>query len=233
MSKRQGHPSPVPSPLLGAGVNTGSLKSSRRERRAKETRIRLFRTALQLFANRGFQNVTIEDITEAADVGKGTFFNYFESKEHVLGVMAELQLSHVAQAVQAAAHSKKRSIRSVLHHLFLQLSGELGRSPEFARTVAASFLASDVVRGVVQRRMSEGRKAVARVFAEGQARGEVDPTLNREATALQMQQMLLGTVILWSLHGKPELTECIENSFRLFWRGIAAKGREQKSWERE
>ncbi len=60
----------------------------RRQRRAAETRLRLFRCALQLFAQRGFPNVTVEDITEAADVGKGTFFNYFESKDHVLGVMA-------------------------------------------------------------------------------------------------------------------------------------------------
>ena len=64
----------------------------RRQRRAAETRVRLFRCALRLFAERGFPNVTVEDITEAADVGKGTFFNYFESKDHVLGVMAEIQL---------------------------------------------------------------------------------------------------------------------------------------------
>jgi AcrR family transcriptional regulator len=60
----------------------------RRERRAAETRVRLFRSAMRLFAERGFQNVTVEDITEAADVGKGTFFNYFQSKDQVLGVMA-------------------------------------------------------------------------------------------------------------------------------------------------
>ena len=72
------------------------LKSmSRRERRAAETRVRLFRCALQLFAERGFPNVTVEDITEAADVGKGTFFNYFESKDDVLSVVAEIQLGKV------------------------------------------------------------------------------------------------------------------------------------------
>ena len=78
----------------------------RRERRAAETRLRLFRCALQLFAQRGFPNVTVEDITEAADVGKGTFFNYFESKDDVLGVMAET----VKQTFDVA--SSGRSIRS-------------------------------------------------------------------------------------------------------------------------
>jgi AcrR family transcriptional regulator len=228
MRRSQKQEKAVPTALIGPELGSETQNLGRRERKAKETRIRLFGTALQLFAERGFQNVTVEDITEAADVGKGTFFNYFESKEHVLGVMAELQLGHVAEAVGAAARSKNRSVRSILHHLFLQLAGEVGRSSDFARTVMASFLASDVVRGVVQQRMSEGRKALAGVFAEGQVRGEIDAALDRASAALQMQQILLGTVLLWSLYGEPDLKECIENSFRLFWRSIAAQIRDRK-----
>src|SRR5215472_4056515 len=101
----------------------------RRERKAAETRLRLFRCALQLFAERGFPNVTVEDITEAADVGKGTFFNYFESKDHVLGVMAEIQLGKVREALQQA-RAGKRSIETVLGHLFERVAEEPGRSPE-------------------------------------------------------------------------------------------------------
>ena len=52
-------------------------RSGRRERRRLETRDRLYRAALELFGERGFLETTVEDITEAADVGKGTFFNYF------------------------------------------------------------------------------------------------------------------------------------------------------------
>ncbi len=86
-----------------ASENLPHLKGmGRRQRRAAETRVRLFRCALQLFAERGFPNVTVEDITEAADVGKGTFFNYFESKDHVLGVMAEIQLGKVREAAALA-----------------------------------------------------------------------------------------------------------------------------------
>ena len=143
--------------------------AGRRQRRAAETRLRLFRCALQLFADRGFSNVTVEDITEAADVGKGTFFNYFESKDHVLGVMAELQLARVTEAVESAA-SGRRSIFSTLHHLFLRLAEEPGRSPYLARAVVASFLASDVVRELIEQRMAEGRAMIARVIAEGQKR---------------------------------------------------------------
>src|SRR5664279_1515433 len=91
------------------------LKVGRRQRRAAETRLRLFRCALQLFSERGFSNVTVEDITEAADVGKGTFFNYFETKDHVLGVMAEIQVAHIEDAVPLV-DSGRQKIRTVLHH---------------------------------------------------------------------------------------------------------------------
>src|SRR5271157_990115 len=132
----------------------------RRERRAAETRLRLFRCALQLFSERGFSNVTVEDITESADVGKGTFFNYFDSKEHVLGVMAEIQISKVREAL-TQAEAGERPIRSVLQHLFKHLAEEPGRSPDLARTLISSFLASKRVRVLVHEHMARGRRSLA------------------------------------------------------------------------
>jgi len=55
--------------------------TGRRKKRADETRERLYQRALQLIVEKGLPSVTVEDITEAADVGKGTFFNYFQSKD--------------------------------------------------------------------------------------------------------------------------------------------------------
>jgi len=195
----------------------------RRQRRAAETRLRLFRCALQLFAERGFPSVTVEDITEAADVGKGTFFNYFESKDHVLGVMAEIQLGKVREAV-TLAESGRQTVHSVLHRLFLRVAEEPGRSPDLARALITSFLASKAVRGLIERNMSEGRKMVAEIVAAGQKRGEIDPRLKKEKVALQLQQAFLGTLLLWSLQGEPALENWVEDSFQHFWRAIAVSG---------
>ena len=193
----------------------------RRERRAAETRLKLFRCALQLFAERGFPNVTVEDITEAADVGKGTFFNYFKSKDHVLGVMAEIQLGKVRAAVAAAEHSPE-SIKFVLHELFSRIAEEPGRSAELARALLASFLASNV-RELLSRHMSDGRKILARIIELGQQRGEIDPKLKKDQVALHLQQAFLGTLTMWSLRGEPKLNTAMELSFQHFWRAIAAK----------
>ncbi len=199
----------------------------RRQRRAAETRLRLFRCALQLFAERGFSGVTVEEITEAADVGKGTFFNYFESKDHVLGVMAEIQLGKVAEALALAADGK-RTIQSVLHRLFLRAAEEPGRSPELARALISSFLASEGVRNLIARNMQEGRRMIAGIVAAGQKRGEIDRRLKKDKVAIQVLQTFMGTVLFWSLHEEPALDVWMEDSFQHFWRSIAVSGREQK-----
>jgi AcrR family transcriptional regulator len=191
----------------------------RRERRAAETRVKLFRRSLELFAERGFPNVTVEDITEAADVGKGTFFNYFKSKDHVLSVVAEIQLGKVREAMESAEVGK-RAIRSVLHDLFRKVSEEPGRSPELARALLTAFLSS-TIRDLLAQNVAEGRRMIARIVELGQRRGEIDTRLKKEQVALHVQQAFLGTLLLWSLRGEPTLQSTVDSSFEYFWRAIS------------
>lgn len=193
----------------------------RRQRRAAETRVRLFRTAVQLFAKRGFGNVTVEDITEAADVGKGTFFNYFESKDHVFGVMAEIQLGKVKEALIRSEAGNETTF-ATLRRLFARVGEEPGRSAELTRALIASITASDRVRIVMSERMAEGRQMLARIIQLGQERGEVAAGLKPSQVALACQQSVMGTMLLWSLRGDGRLETWLENSFNHLWRAITA-----------
>jgi AcrR family transcriptional regulator len=210
-----------------AGKGTHMPALGRRQRRAAETRLKLFRCALELIAEHGLPNVTVEDITEAADVGKGTFFNYFETKEHVLGVMAEIQLGNVKEAASRAALGKQ-TIQTVLRQLAHRLTDEPGRSSALARALISSFLGSESVREILKRTMLEGRKTVGEILAMGQERGQVDPKLKQGKLAMQFFQSVMGTVLMWSLHESPALDGWIDDSFQHFWRAVAVSGEEQE-----
>jgi Transcriptional regulator len=201
--------------------------SSRRERRAAETRLRIFRCALALIAQRGLAGVTVEDITEAADVGKGTFFNYFATKDQVLGVMAEIQIGKIRAATLAGSEGKQ-AVRTVLRQLALRLAEEPGKSPALARALISSFLGSESVREILKRTMFEGRKNIGELIAAAQQRGEIDPRLKKEKIAMQFLQAIMGTVLIWSLHESPALSTWIEDSFQHFWRSVSVAGVEQE-----
>ena len=200
--------------------------AGRRQRRAAETRMKIFRSALRLFCEKGFSSVTVGEITAAADVGKGTFFNYFESKEHVLGVMAELQHGRI-RSFAPLVEAGELSIREILLQLAHSLTEEPGRSPELARTMVSAFLASKVVRDLLNRKIAVGRTMLAEYIAEGRKRAEIDPNLCNDAVALQFQQAVMGTILFWSLHGGRPLSAWIDESFQHFWRAVANPGRER------
>ena len=190
----------------------------RRQRRRAEMRERIFRAALGLFAEHGFTATTVEQITEAADVGKGTFFNYFRNKEDVLGAMAEVQLDKYAHAIQAA-ESGALSPRQALRELWLRLPEEPGRSQALLRSLMVAFLTSQPVREKMSRALEQGRGMLASLFARAQERGEARRDRRPLELALAFQQKLLGTALVWTLNPPVPLRPLLEASFEDFWRG--------------
>lgn len=68
----------------GGAVNASGPVGGLRARKKNETREALREAAHRLFAERGFSRTTIDDITEAADVSRRTFFRYYDSKDDLL-----------------------------------------------------------------------------------------------------------------------------------------------------
>ena len=60
---------------------------SRHERRRLQTRKLLIQTTLQLVLEKGYDAITIQDITDKADLGRGTFYIHFKDKEEVIWTM--------------------------------------------------------------------------------------------------------------------------------------------------
>src|SRR5437899_6683659 len=117
----------------------------RRQRRSSEIRERLFRAALDVFAQKGFAETTVEDITEAADVGKGTFFNYFPSKDHILLAFSDMQLAKLEQSINGLVASQQ-PLREFMRSLVLRMTEEPLRNPGMIRALLLGYLSSNPVR---------------------------------------------------------------------------------------
>ncbi|MFD0343838.1 TetR/AcrR family transcriptional regulator [Streptomyces sp. NPDC127117] len=76
---------------------------SLRERKKLQTRRRLLAAATELFAERGFDKVSVAEIAEAAEVSKMTVFNYFAGKEDLVLAPMEEHVGDVARAVRDRA----------------------------------------------------------------------------------------------------------------------------------
>jgi AcrR family transcriptional regulator len=194
----------------------------RRQRRAAETREKLFRAALRLFAERGFLETSVEDITEAVDVGKGTFFNYFPSKGHVLQSLAEIQIGNVAAALEDA-RSGADPMRTVITRLARALAREPGRSPRLVRSLVLAMQSSDAVREMMIGRLAEGRALLSEIMAIGQQRGELRTDLAAAELGRIFQQSLFGTFFLWTMHPPAPLELWIDQTFGVFWSGVSAQ----------
>ena len=75
--------------------------SGLRERKKAQTREALVHSALEQFAAKGFEHVTIEDIVGACDVSPRTFFRYFSSKEDVLFADADEKRRNLVEVLEA------------------------------------------------------------------------------------------------------------------------------------
>jgi AcrR family transcriptional regulator len=196
--------------------------SNRRERHSAERRERLFRAALDLFARKGFAETTVEDITNSADLGKGTFFNYFPSKEHILLAFGEMQLSKL-QAAFDEMRASNIPVPVFLRSLGARMTQEPIRNPGIIRILLQAFLADTKVR----QPMLDLQNRVSAIHAEmiriGQSRGEVRDDLPPAVLAHVFRQTIFGTLLIWSLDGDSTLLSRMEEAFEVLWTGLAPR----------
>jgi AcrR family transcriptional regulator len=195
--------------------------AGRRERHRVELRERLFRAALQLFAGKGFEETTVEDITNAADVGKGTFFNYFPSKDHILIAFGEMQLGKLRTLVEEARRTSE-PIPQILRKISQRMTEEPGRNPEILRMILLANLSGKGIRAAMREVQEAARGLHQQLIEIGQQRGEIRTDRPAEEIAHTFRQMVFGTLLLWSLCGDVPLKERIDSAFELLWGGIAA-----------
>lgn len=194
----------------------------RRQRRSAEIRERLFRAALKLFGEKGFAETTVEDITEAADVGKGTFFNHFPSKEHLLIGFSDMQLGKL-QAAVAGMRESNEPMPAFLRKLSVRMTEEPGRAPDVVRAILLANLSTSSVRSTMQEKHARALALMTQLVEIGQERGEFRRDLPAKDLAQVFRQTVFGTLLMWSVYGDATLSERIERALNVLWMGLAPR----------
>ncbi|ROH86791.1 TetR/AcrR family transcriptional regulator [Stagnimonas aquatica] len=150
--------SPRPRPTAKPAI----AKEPRGARRRRETRDKLLEAAFRLMAEKGVDGVAINEITETADVGIGSFYNHFESKEAVYAALIDQvfeefgdALDHLVVNVDDPAEVIAISVR----HTLLRAR----REPLWGRFLVREGLSARVLsRGLGVRLLRDIQKGVAK-----------------------------------------------------------------------
>jgi len=89
---------------------------NRSQKRASRTRKRLKEAALDVFCEKSVDAATVEEITEKADVGKGTLYQHFEDKEQIVITLVEEAVEHLIEILRAY-RAEPETIEEMLEHL--------------------------------------------------------------------------------------------------------------------
>src|SRR5215469_1821689 len=182
------------------------MGSGLRERRKQETRQAISDIATLMFVDRGFDEVTIAQVADAAGVAKMTVTNYFPRKEDLVFDRAEAIERHLADviATRAPGESMLAAIRRDYAEAVARADVTLGiSSPAFAGMLLSSPVLLSRAREMVERREQMLGDAIA---AET---GTDDPQQRFVAALLaSVHRVLAVEATRRSLAGEPRAEIC-------------------------
>ena len=152
------------------------IELSRRERKKEETRERIFKAACKLFRDKGFEQTTVDEIAEKADVAKGTFFNYFPRKEAVLGYLSEIWLEE-AERKTAELVGHEGPAAAHIRDMFVDFAGFYEEDPQLAAHIVAESARrfTDGCDDICKRWDDLGVKLIEHLQHNGEVRRDVSP----------------------------------------------------------
>lgn len=186
--------------------------ANRFERRRQQNRAALLEAAIDLFQREGVRGTKVEDICARADVAPRTFFNHFETREHLYEAIARQRAVQLAATIDAASEDPA-PLEVRLPALFAAIGAYLDERPRYRELV-----------GVMLNLGVEGGSEIARTRAIGRAatrfvenaveRGEVGERHAPEVLADILVGTLNTALTNWSADESFSLARNLEPSAR-------------------
>lgn len=195
---------------------------SRRDRKKLTARARIISTAIDLFSKQGIVNVTVEQIAEVADIGKGTIYNYFDTKEAVV-VAFMVDLERKVQARIPKIAKSRRSLASIFTE-YIQFQFRLKkRYHQFVRVFLAQMF-SNTEHFIPY--MVEMQKAIdpplESLFHELKRRRKIRANVDIPKLIVAFKTMHVGLTCLWAVEGPPfkGAEQILKFQMELFSKGL-------------
>ena len=96
------------------------------DRRQKKTREAIFKAFTELLAKKNYNQISVQDIIDTANVGRTTFYAHFETKDYLLKDLCEELFGHIIDTAMGLPHGHYHySCGSSTDSVFLHLLGHL------------------------------------------------------------------------------------------------------------
>jgi AcrR family transcriptional regulator len=178
-------------------------------------RERLLSAALDLFAQQGFAETTIDQIAERADVARQTVLNHFRLKADFARAWGQARRDHLAAV--GAGPREDVSTREVLHRSLAAAAAMNERERDLTRALLQSLSPTEIFQFI--------GGPPAQVFARGQERGELSPEMDPAVASEVLISVYFGTVSRWLVDGPPpfDLAAALAERLDLVLAGLTAR----------
>jgi AcrR family transcriptional regulator len=174
----------------------GDAPMGRRERRKLEVRGRIYAAAQQLFAKQGFDATTVDEIAELADVAPATFFNHFQSKQALLGLMAREVVDQLHALTTRHLEGDDSSTERLRRFVASAAEG-IAASRGGARDVLLEFMRSDATPDGPHPYLQRIHDPFVELIEHGQRRGEIRDDYEARFLAQMAVGMLNSAITSW------------------------------------
>jgi|YelNatPaOPRAMG01_1025707.scaffolds.fasta_scaffold20307_3 AcrR family transcriptional regulator len=192
---------------------------SRRER-GQRTRQRIYRTAIDLFARKGYENVSVDEICRRLGMTKGAFYAHFRSKDQIIleeFMNMDRHYAVVAENLPAEASSLEKLRK--FNREAIRLMSDLGVT--LMKVLYHSQIAPHMREPYL---VNPGRNLyliTERLIREGQERGEIRSDLPSGELTTVLINAFRGQLYHWCLtDGSFDLLEACDQLMELILRGI-------------
>jgi TetR/AcrR family transcriptional repressor of nem operon len=182
-----------------------------------ESKAALLNAALSVIRAKGYTATRIEDICEAAELTKGSFFHHFKSKEDLAVAAAEHWTRITSEVFASAAYrTLPDPLDRLLAYIDLRKALLQGALPEF--TCLAGTMIQEVyethpaVRDACDQSISEHAATFEADIEEAMRQHGVDPSFSAASLALYFQAVIQGAFILAKAKQGPEVAaDCLDH----------------------